>query len=215
LTIREDKEINRLLRGSRNERDEAIRMINRRHKRYIWAIIRKIAPNLSTHDAADIYQEVFLTIISISDNNGFRSNINILPYIGAITRNKTVDRLRQITRKKDFQDKLKDEWKGSDYQENSESSQTFAEDENEVELMLENIREAITKMPHRQKQTATIIAGNYPKKLTDRNIAAIISDTYGEQCSEQAVKRARQEMQKKLNALLYRQQKEVTGYVKG
>lgn len=208
LSGTDEKNIKQLLLGCQKDRKDAIIAINSLYKGLIWGKIKQVGRYLSSHDIDDIYQEVLLSLLSVSEKKGFSKAKNILPYILNIARNKTVDRLRKIIRDQDFIAEFIEE------KSNTKSNikvHGLEADEN-FSFMFNEIMIAVAKMPSRQRQIAKTIIDHKDRRLTNKQICEIININDREKLSEQAVKRARQEVQKKITTAIQRKKPESIKY---
>lgn len=200
--------------GDEKEIAEGIRLIDAHFREKIVAIIRKRALSANPDDLFDIYQEVLLGIYKIAREGKYDPGTKkktLMAFIYKIASNKAIDWLRRKCaqkRKRDTdQDVLIDSVAEIIKDSSVYESWQNAHQNEERAIILENIRNLVPMLKHRQRQVAEIIVENFPKMLSLLDIKKQILERYGEDVPTVAVKSARQAVYNKVKEAL-----SITGY---
>lgn len=198
-----------LLIGNEEEVAEGIRLIDANFKEKIVEIIHKRALSANTDDLFDIYQEVLLGIYKNAREGKYDPGTKkktLMAFIYRIASNKAIDWLRRKYAQKRKRDTDKDVLIDSVAEIIKDSSVyeswQNAHQNEERAIILETIRNLITRLKNRQRQVAEIIVENFPKLLSLLDIKKQILELYGEDVTTVAVKSARKEVYKKVKEAL-------------
>jgi len=194
-----------LLIGNEEEMAEGIRRIDANFREKIVAIIRKKALSANEHDLRDIYQNVILSILECAKKGNYDPDAQkLVGFICKIAYRRAVDWVREKCGIKEEHntdivvESTREIVCGSKYNEPWQKAQS----EEKRNLILETIRNLISKLKHRQRQIAEIIIANFPDLLSISDIKEQILRRYGENVTALAVKRARQEVYSKVKEAL-------------
>lgn len=197
--------INILLIGNEEEIAEAVRQINDGFQEKIVEIIRKKALSANEHDLRDIYHNVIVSILECAKKGNYDPDAQKLGgFIYKIAYRRAVDWVREKCAIKEEHntdlvvESTREIICGSKYNEPWQKAQS----EEKRNLILETIRNLISKLKHRQRQSAEIIIANFPDLLSISDIKEQILQRYGENVTALAVKRARQEVYNKVKEAL-------------
>lgn len=199
------EEMEILLIGDKYEISEAVRQIHCKFKEHIVRIIRKRAPSAKAHDVEDIYQEVLVSILETARSGKYIPEApSLMSFIYTIANRRAIDWLRKISRRKEetnsdlLIDTVHEAISSSTF---SDSWEKKSKDGGRSKLLAE-IRNLIPKLKLRQRQVAEVIYESFPDLLSDSDIKNLIYQRYKDDVTVIAVKRARQEVYKKLRDLL-------------
>jgi RNA polymerase sigma factor (sigma-70 family) len=193
-----DEEIRILLIGNENEQNQAIYLIDKYLRKAVFYEIRKSALSISPDDLLDVYQEVMLNMCQVAREKRFDSDKSLLPFVFTIARRRAYDRVRKNTAKKENEEKLLNEISQSlQGTEVGEAWKVVAQ-KNDGQRMLKVIQQTIVSMPFRQRQVAEIIYERLPEKVGVQEIQNEIQQKTGEPVTAVSVKRAMQEVRKKI-----------------
>lgn len=198
------EEISILLIGDADERKQAISLIHDHLRRAIVHTIRQVGLSLTTSDVLDVYQEVLLCVHKIAAEGRYDPDKPLLPFLLTLARRRVCDRIRKSEGDRKNQEALV-----------REISQNLADTEvgaawktvaarHDGENMLNLIRQAIIKMPSRQRQVAEVMIENCSESLTLHEICEQVQRKTGEMITTVAAKSARQEVRDKIRELLER-----------
>jgi RNA polymerase sigma factor (sigma-70 family) len=199
--------INIRLIGNKEDIAEAIRLIHASFKEKIVEIIRLKALSADEDELWDIYQEVLIGISRAAYEGKYDPDKKSLQgFIYKIATRKAIDWLRRKYAQKrggDVEqcvsmDSIADIIKDS----NISEAWQYAQQNEEITLILENIRKNIPRLKKRQRQVAEIILVKWPNFLSDAEIKREILNCYGEDVTTLAVKSARQEVFNKVKEAL-------------
>lgn len=197
--------INIYLIGDEKEIAEGIRRIDAHFREKIVGIIRKKALSANEHDLLDIYHNVIVSIMECAKQGKYNPDAQKLEgFIYTIAYRRAVDWIRdkcEIIEEHNTDlvvESTKEIICGSRFNEYWQKAQS----EDKRGLILETIRNLIPQLKHRQRQIAEIIITNFPKLMDLKGIKSQILERYGEEVTTIAVKRARQEVYKKVKEAL-------------
>jgi RNA polymerase sigma factor (sigma-70 family) len=199
--------INILLISGKDNIAKGIRLIHDSFKEKIVQIIRRTAVSADKDDLRDIYQDVILDISQAAYEGKYDPDKKTLQgYIYKVATNKAKDWLRRKFAQKRFRstekgpslDVVAITLEDSSIQE----AWHYAQQNEEVDLILENIRQSIPRLKKRQRQVAEIILLKWPAFLNDAEIKREILNNYGEDVTTLAIKSARQEVYSKVKEAL-------------
>jgi RNA polymerase sigma factor (sigma-70 family) len=195
--------------GDEKEIAEGIRRIDAHFREKIAEIIHKRALSANPDDLFDIYQDVLLGIYKNAIEGKYEPGTKrktLMAFIYKIATNKAIDWLRRKSaqkRKRDTeQDVLIESVAETIKDSNISEAWEYAHQKEERAIILKTIRELIPRLKLRQRQIAEIIYENYPDFLTNSEIKVQILQRYGEEVNTIEVKRARQEVYKKVKEAL-------------
>jgi len=199
------EDIDILLIGSEDEISEAVRQIHCKFKKHIVSVIRKRAPSAKPYDVEDIYQDVMVSILETARSGKYDPDATTLTgFIYTIAYRRAIDWLRKIGRNKE---ETNSDLLIASVQE-AISRSTFSENweqkgkDGKRNKLLAEIRNLIPKLKLRQRQVAEAIYESFPDLLSDSDIKNLIYQRHKDDVTVIAVKRARQEVYKKLRELL-------------
>lgn len=199
----DDEEVSILLIGNEEEQNEAIRLIDRHLRRPIAGVIRKAAPSLRAEELRDAYQDVILAIIQAAREQRYDADRPLLPFIFTLARYKAIDRVRKKSRKvgkKQVLDAIAETLADTKV---GEAWRNVAS-KHDGRRMMEAIRNAIARMPERQRLVASVVIDLFPETPTLQQIQEEIHQGTGEQLTIVAIKSARREARKKIREQLVR-----------
>lgn len=196
-----------LLIGNEDELAEAIYEIDRLFKGKIVELIRRKVLSANTEDLLDIYQEALLGIYLYAKEGKYEPEPKSLKgLIYRIASNKADDWVRKRHAKKRSAeveegvliDAVVETIRDSNIAEAWENAQM-----NEGrKIILKTIQDIIPRLKLRQRQVAEIICQHFPASLSNEAIRDEILRMGGELVTVQAVKRAREEVLKKVEISL-------------
>lgn len=199
-----------LLIGNEEEIAEGVRQINDGFQEKIVEIIRKKALSANEHDLLDIYQNVMLSILECAKKGNYDPDAKKLQsFIYTIAYRRAADWVRDKCGIKEEHntdlvvESAQEIICGSKYSEPWQEAQS----KEERTLILETLRNSISKLKRRQRQVAEVIVGNFPNLLSNLDIKNQILRRYGEDVTTVAVKSAKQEVYNKVKEAL-----SITGY---
>jgi RNA polymerase sigma factor (sigma-70 family) len=194
-----------LLIGNEEEIAEAVRQINDGFKEKIVEIIRKKALSANEHDLSDIYQNVILSILECAKKGNYDPDVQkLVGFIYKIAYRRAVDWVREKCGIKEQHntdlvvESTREIICGSKYNEPWQKAQS----EEKRSLILETVRNLISKLKRRQRQVAEVILENFPNLLSNLDIKNQILKRYGEDVTALAVKSARKEVCNKVKEAL-------------
>ena len=193
----DQEEVSLLLIGNDAEQNQAIELIHDRLGKALVGAIRRQAPGLSTDDVMEIYQESLLGILNAARESRFDADAPLLPFIFAVARYKTIDRLRKRLPANIGDDALLDalaEVQGGE--EGAPWRNAVAKEQGDKLMRL--VRRTIAELPLRQRQVAQVIIQRFPEEPSVTDIAAAVKQATGETVTIVAVKSALREFRKKM-----------------
>ena len=189
--------------GNDQERDEALRLIDKHLRQRLVGMIRHTTPGLPTADLLDVYQQVLLEIWQKAQRDDFDPE-PLIPLLFTMAKRRAIDWLRQHSSRRRTEEELLDgiaerlrgTQVGAAWQEVAQKD--------EARRILALIREAINKMPDRQRQVAGVMVEYFPDVPPNEQIRDEIFKATGELLTVTSVKRARQEALAKIREQLAR-----------
>jgi RNA polymerase sigma factor (sigma-70 family) len=199
--------INILLIGDKDDIARGIRLIHDSFKGKIVEIIRRTAVSADESELQDIYQDVILGISQAAFDGKYDPDKRTLQaYIYKIATNKAKDYLRRKFAQKRVEDSEQRVTIDSVTKTLEDSSikevWQYAQQNEEISLILENIKKIIPRLKKRQRQVAELILVKWPNFLSDAEIKIEILNIYGEDITTLAIKSARQEVYSKVKEAL-------------
>ena len=197
------EEVSILLIGDDNEQNEAIRLIDMHLRRVLFGVIRKVSPSLTAAEIQEVYQEVLLGIWRKAKEREYDADEPLLPLLFTIARRRAIDRVRKKSRKVGKEQMLDAIAETLADTKVGEAWRNVAS-KHDGRRIMEAIRNAIARMPERQRLVASVVLDLFPETPTLQQIQEEVHQGTGEQLTVVAIKSAWREARKKIREQLVR-----------
>jgi DNA-directed RNA polymerase specialized sigma24 family protein len=192
-----------LLIGNQEEQNEAIHLIDKHLRRVLFGVIRRAGLSLTADEVREVYQEVLLGIWQKAKKQQYNADEPLLPLLFTIARRKAIDRVRKKSRKTGGEQildaiaeiladtKVGEVWRNVVLKHDGRK-------------MMEAMRNAIVRMPERQRLVASVVMDLFPETPTLQQIQEEVRRRTGVQLTVVAIKSAWREARKKIGEQLVR-----------
>jgi len=196
-------EVGILLIGNREEQDRGIDLIDRHLRGVIFGVMRGVALSLRADELRDGYQDVMLAITQAAREKRYDANQPLLPFLFTLARRKAIDLVRKKTRKVGVEQVL-DAITGALADTKVGEAWRIVAAKHDGQRMLDRFRNAVVRMPERQRLVASVMIDGFPDELSLQEIQEELHRRTGEQLTVVAVRSARREVRRKIAEQLVR-----------
>ncbi len=179
----------------------ALALADEHFRRPVAAVVRKRFPELPPDDLADVYREAFLELCQSALNGQVDTRRSVFPLLCTIALRRATDRARRAA----VEQRAVSEVLGPvarALQGTGVGWRWQALDAADRREVMQLIRAAVARLPHRQQEVMAAYVRGYPDTECMEALRRAVSRVAGGEVSLAAVKRALQEARQKVSAFL-------------